>query len=339
MTVEVTEQTDQQEPILAPEEIDALMQAVAPSEQAHALLATLPPVEQPENIEDFDFASGSDNGPERYPLLSNLQERMAESFKEQWTETFRRDVTLSGAGIEERLYQDIINSNEETKNAFFVYDVAGFGRMMVTCELSLIIAYIDAMLGGTGEIFGAEEDLTPVEERLATRIATSFESLLAEMWEPVSEMNFALSKIETEPQFLAVAGATDACFSVNFEIKLSDDLSGNLTLHYPRTFLEPILDSLRASGADEPMNKDTEWEEALQKSIEQVPLTLRLELGQCHLNIKQFLELRSGDFLPLSKGESEPSTLWVSSSPMFEAMPGSQDGQLAAELTSKIAQD
>ncbi|MCF6209060.1 MAG: hypothetical protein L3J61_06755, partial [Ghiorsea sp.] len=152
------------EPILAPEEIDALMQAVAPSEQAHALLATLPPVPQPETVEDFDFASvESDNGPERYPLFFNLQQRLTESLNEQWDETFQRDVSLSSEGIDERLYQEIIDDNEETKQVFFVYEVDGFGRMMVSIELPLVVAYIDAMLGGKGEAFGETgEDLTPV---------------------------------------------------------------------------------------------------------------------------------------------------------------------------------
>lgn len=340
MTETSTAQPDVQEPILAPEEIDALMQAVAPSEQAQALLATLPPIHQPESVESFDFSAGSDNGPDRYPLLFNLQQRVAESLKEQWTETFQREISVSSEGIDERVYQDIIQANDETAQVFFIYEVHGFGRMMLTCDMPLIVAYIDAMLGGTGEAFGdSAEALSPVEMSLSMRIGTSLEKLLANMWEPVHDMPFSLLKIEVEPQFLAVAANTDTCFSVKFEIKIAEEFRGHMHLHYPRGFLEPILDGLRASSSDEPNTKDEEWDSLLQKSIEQVPLTVRLELGQCHLNIKQFLALRSGDFLPLSKGEQEPSTLWVSSSPMFEAMPGSQDGLLAAELTKQLTHD
>ncbi|MDQ7002523.1 MAG: FliM/FliN family flagellar motor switch protein [Ghiorsea sp.] len=330
----------EKEPILAPEEIDALMKAVAPSEQAHALLATLPPVPQPDIVEDFDFESvESDNGPERYPLFFNLQQRMAESLNEQWDETFQRDVELSSEGIDERLYQDIIEDNKQTKQVFFVYDVDGFGRMMVTIELPLVIAYIDAMLGGMGEAFDDDaSDLTPVEQRLATRIGVGLEKLLRHMWQPVVGMKHKLSKLDTEPQFLAVAAVTDPCFSVKFAVKVSSELQGFVHLHYPLTFLDPVLDNLRTSASDE-VGKDPEWEQQLQKSIEQVPLTVRLELGQCQLSIKHFLGLRAGDFLPLRKSTNDPAMLWVGSTPMFEARPGSQDGQLAAELTNHLAQD
>ncbi len=328
----------EKEPILAPEEIDALMQVVAPSEQAHALMAMLPPVPQPEAVEDFDFASVQvDDGPERYPLFFNLQHRMTEALNEQWDEVFKRDVVLSSEGIDERLYQDIIQTDTDKKQVFFVYEVEDFGKMMLTIELPLVIAYIDAMLGGMGEAFGdADEDLTSVEQRLAARIGKGLEKLLAHMWSPVVRMSYSLCKLDTEPQFLAVAAVTEPCFSVKFGIKVSDDLQGFVCLHYPRAFLEPVLENLRTAASDD-VGKDPEWESQLQASLEQVPLTVRLELGQCQLSIKQFLGLRAGDFLPLRKSAHEPATLWVSSAAMFEAMPGSQDGQLAAELVKPLS--
>ncbi|MDX8384831.1 MAG: FliM/FliN family flagellar motor switch protein [Ghiorsea sp.] len=340
MTATTDTNINQQEPILAPEEIDALMEAVAPSEQASAMLATLPPIEQPEHVEAFDYASAVEDAPDRYPLFDNLRQRMGESLKEQWADVFKREISVSPEGLERRIYQDVLQDDVETPQVFFVYEVDGFGRMMVACELTLIVAYIDAMLGGLGEVIGDVSDtLSPVELKLSSRIAASLEKLLAGMWEPVRSMKFTLLKLEVDPQFLAVAGSTDPCFSVKYEIKTSEEMRGYFHIHYPRSFLEPVLDSLRSAISDEPAVIDEEWESTLQNSIEQVPLTLRLELAQCNLNIKQFLGLRAGDFLPLSKSEAEPSTLWVSSTPMFQAMPGSQDGILAAELTASLPSD
>jgi len=329
----------QKEPILAPEEIDALMQAVAPGEQAHALLAMLPAIEQPKEVTDFDFSSVSESGPERYPLIYTLQQRMTEDLKEHWSEMFRREISISAEAIEQKTYHEILEETD-VKQVYLVYVVDGFGRMLVTCDMPLIIAHVDAMLGGTGEVFGeGAEVLSPVENKLSLRVGHALAKHLTSMWKPVSPMNFVLEKIEVESQFLSVASGSDPCFSLVHNIKVAEDFRGDLKLHFPRTFLEPVLDSLRVGSSDEQTVKDAEWESLLQKSLEQVPLIVRLELGQCNINIKQFLALRSGDFLPLSKSESEPSTLWVSSSPMFEAMPGSQDGNLAAELTKQLAHD
>lgn len=331
---------DAQEPILAPEEIDALMQAVVPKEQADAMFATLPPVAQPAHVEAFNFESSDHNGPDRYPLFNSLQQRMTESLKELWAEVFQREMSIEALGIEQRVYQDILKDDDDKPQVYFVYDVPDYGRMVVACELVLVVAYIDAMLGGQGEAFDdAADTLSPVEIRLARRVAAALEKLLSSMWKPVCQMQYTLYKIEVEAQFLAVASTREMCFSVQYEIESSEESVGMMSLHFPRTFLEPVLDKLRTVDSDETKVMDADWMKRLDKSIGQVPLLTRLEFGQCHLDIQQFLALRAGDFLPLRKNEHDPATLWVSSSPMFEAMPGSQDGQLAAELLAPVTQE
>jgi len=331
---------ESKEPILAPEEIEALMQAVVPSEEADALFATLPDVPQPKHVEPFNFESSGENGPERFPLFITLQRRSTEALRELWSETFQRDVILDGESIQQRIYEDILGDDKINPQVYFIYDVQDFGRMVVACDLPLVVAYIDAMLGGHGEAFDEGSlDLSPVEMKLALRIGKSMEKILAKMWSPVREMQYVLHKIEVEAQFLGVASLSDMCFSVPFSVELSEDLKGTLTLHYPRSFLEPVLDNLRTAASDDSGVVDAAWDHDLEKSLSNVPLTARLEFGQCHLNIKQFLNLRPGDFLPLSKHEHDSATLWLSRTPMFEVMPGSQDGVLAAEILSPLTRD
>ncbi len=337
MTEVATNANQAAEPVLAPEEIDALMQAVVPGEEADALFATLPAIPQPEHVEPFDFDASHLSGPERYPLFMTLQHRMKESLKELWVETFQRDITVDSERIVQRVYEDILEDDQKVPQVYFIYEVHGFGRMVVACDLALIVAYIDAMLGGQGEIFDKDTDvLSPVETQLAMRIGSALEKLLSHMWEPVCSMSYHLQKIEVEAQFLGIASMADMCFSVGFGMGLSEAFKGHVHLHYPRSFLEPVLDSLRTAAAEEAGVQDPAWSEALEKSLIHVPMTMRLEFGRCQLNIQQFLGLRAGDFLPLQKNKQDPATLWVSDSPMFEAMPGSQEGQLAAELLDPV---
>jgi len=322
-------------PILEPEEIEALVASVAPGETVEALFSTLPPLKQLENAEEFSFDGGASDGPGRYPLFVNLQERMAEALKEQWSDIFNRDVVVAFKDMGEVPYSDVINTEEP--QVFFAYSVEGFGRMMLSFDLSLIVAHVDAMLGGGGEAYGEEIlTLSPVEKRLSERIAQSLEMHLEHAWKPVSVLDFVLFKIDTDPQFLAVASSYDACFSIRFEIELDEDVKGMFTLHYPRAFLEPMLDNLRSAMSDEAASVDHDWMQRLQASLNYVPITMRLEMGQCTLNVGQFLNLAPGDYLPLKVAESEPSILWVDKMPMFQAKAGSQDGTLAAELIQKI---
>ncbi len=318
-------------PVLEPEEIDALMASMAPDEQAEAMFASLPPLPQPQSIEAYDFSGSGDAGPGKYPLFINVQERLVEAMDEQWEDIFKREITITNESMSQMSYLDIIG--KETSRVYFAYSVEGHGRMMVTFDTSLIVAYVDAMLGGSGEAYGnTHEALSPVEHRLAERIASSLEKLLEDKWKPVHEMDFHLFKLETDPQFLSVAGSNDDCFVIEFEVKLDENMKGTFSLCYPRAFLEPILDNLRSTVSDDAVAVDEEWEAQIGRAMESVPLSIRVELGKCTMDIGKFLKLSPGDLLPLSKGEQEPAVLWVGSMPMFEVMAGSQDGKLAIEI-------
>lgn len=330
------EGTAKNAPVLEPEEIDALMASMAPDEHAEALFASLPPMHQPQEVGPYDFASKDENGPARYPLFVNLQERFSEALKEHWDGLFQRDTEMKFHTMGQKKYQEIIAA--ETPQVYFAYEVSGYGRMMVGLDVALVVAQVDAMLGGGGEAFGdkSSQSLSPVEQRLAQRISKAVEKLLETVWMPIEELDFELYKLDTDSQFMSLAGSSDPCFFVSFESGFGHDLKGMVTLCYPRTFLEPLLDKLRSTVSDDVVEDDDEWQGQLEQALLDVPLELHLELGRCRINIGKFLQLKPGDFLPFSRNESDPSTLKVSKVALFKAMPGSQDGQLAAELIEEV---
>jgi len=323
------------EPILAPEEIEALMAEVAPDEQTEAMFASLPPVIQPESVEPYHFEGGDEDSPERYPMFVNLQERLVEMLDEQWDELFTRDISVQVASLHSMLYKDVITS--ENAQVYFVFEAENFGRMMLCFDTALIVAFVDAMLGGEGEASDNPQTLSAVEMRLSERIAAKLSNTLSELWEPVHPMSFSMYKLDDDPQFLAVTGAMEKCFSCYFDIKLSDDLAGQMSIHYPRPFLEPIMDMLRVTISDDSTaDTDTEWLHALNQRLAETPAPLRFELGSCQVDIGSFLKMKPGDFLPFSTRSTDPCTLWIDDIPLFLAKPGEQNGVLAAEIIEPV---
>ncbi len=320
------------DPILEPEEVAALMKNIAPDEAAQAIFATLPPIPRPRHVETFSFEDdGPEEGPERYPLFGSVQDRLAEAMKEDWKELFQRQIELDAEKPALTRYEEIIEPDKP--NVYFVFDHAGFGLMLVIVSTPLAVAYVDALLGGTGEAYGeAAAVLSPVEQRLCGRLAREIERTMKAAWKPVYPMDFIIKKIETDPQFLGVAASHDSCFSTVHHIKLDNDLEGDIAFHFPRAFLDSILEMLRSTTHDTPAEIDDEWGIQLRKGLRDTPLTLRLEMGSLQMNIRQFLSLKSGDQLPLSRRESDPVELWIDSEPVFQAIAGQKDGMLAAEI-------
>ena len=320
------------EPILAPEEIEALMAKVAPSEETEALFAALPPIKQPEQVDEYHFGSADDDSPSRYPMFVNLQERLVEMLDEQWDELFRRDISVQVDKLESTVYKDLITVEEP--QVYFVFEVDGYGKMLMTCSTAMIVAFVDAMLGGEGESSDAPQSLSAVELRLSERIAEKLASSLSELWAPVHVLDFQVHKLDDDPQFLAVTSAHEKCFSAYFKVKISDTLSSPFGIHYPHPFIEPMLDSLRVTVSDEPTETDTEWADALMDSISHTPTNIRFQLDRCQIDIGTFLELKPGDFLPMKIRQNELCTIWIEDTCMFEARPGDQNGMLAAEIVA-----
>ncbi|OIQ03753.1 MAG: hypothetical protein COS82_09535 [Zetaproteobacteria bacterium CG06_land_8_20_14_3_00_59_53] len=320
------------QPVLEPEEIAALMEKIAPNEQAQAIFATLPPIPQPEHVEAFSYESEGPEGPERYPLYAVIQQHLCEHLREHMNDTFQRTITLDLDGMTQAPYEELITS--EDSRVYLVFDCEGFGLMLVIVDTRLVVTYVDALLGGNGEAHNGMDELSPVEERLAVRFANALKGMLEEAWKPIHPIKFKLIKVETDVDFLGVASVRESCFKTTYQIKLCKDVQGNLNICYPRTYLEPILNELRNSAQEAPASMDEAWSRDLLNCLQDAPVELRLEMGTVPMLVRDFLTLKPGDHLPIYKREIDPVTLWVESEPMFQVMAGQRDGSLAAEIVA-----
>lgn len=320
------------QPVLEPEEIAALMEKIAPNEQAQAIFATLPPIPQPMSVEAFSYESEGPEGPDRYPLFGVIQQHMAEHLREHLSEVFQRPVSLDLEEMTQSAYEDVVNPGEA--QVYLVYECDGYGPMLVMLNTRLVVTYVDALLGGNGEAHPSMEELSPVEERLAVRLANILKGMLEASWKPVTPLCFKLIKVETDLDFLGVASPKDICFNTSYHIRLSREVAGHLNICYPRTFLEPFLNNLRAGTQETPTTLDEAWSRELLACLQDASVELRLELGTMSMQVRDFLTLKPGDHLPMYKRERDPVTLWVESEPMFQVMAGQREGSLAAEIVS-----
>ena len=322
--------SQKREPVLEPEEIAALMEKIAPDERTQAFFATLPPLPQPAHVEAFTYESEGPEGPDRYPLFAVIQQHLAEHMRDHCTEIFQRQISLDLESMEQQSYDEIIAG--EGARAYLVFECDGFGSMLVAMDTPLIVSYVDALLGGTGEKHDGMDELSPVEERLAMRIAATLKAFLEASWQPIQPIEFKLAKIETDVEFLGVAAAGDSCFRSRFRVKFCKDVSGELDICYPRAFLEPILNKLRSNGQEKAATIDETWNRELEECLLQAPVELRLEMGSTRMNVGEFLNLKAGDYLNMYRRETDAVTLWLESVPMFQAVAGQRDGSLAAEI-------
>lgn len=324
------------EPILKAEEVQALLDAIAPEEAATAYAASLPPLPHPKEVEKLELGEQRTVNPDQYPMFGHIHQRLTELIIERWSAIFRRDIPVFFKEICVKSYIELLDSVEP--RVYFTMESPGLGNMLLVLDASLVASYIDAILGGAGEIALQEGgSLTTLELHLAERIAESTSHILSNLWRPVQNMSFRLRRIDTDPMNLAMTAEDVPCFSVTNVIVLGEEVRGDFSVHYPITFLEPLLIAMRSQERMQSTSEsDHGWQAELRDAINHVPIELRLELARCTLKVRDFLALKPGDFLPVAIPEDEPATLWIDAHPIFLGTPGQHKGMLAVEILKTI---
>ena len=323
------------EPILNEGEIQALLSAIGPEEEASALLATLPPIPQPENVEEFEYREEQKSSLHDYPRFSQMHDRFTEMVMHNWKLAFNRTINVFFKETVESSYFHVLDSDDP--RVYFTVDSPGLGSMLVVLDKALVVSYIDALLSGSGEVVPEEEaPLTPLELKLAERIANSTAGILADLWKPIIKLEFKLKQIDLDPMNLLMTAEDELCFSVTNVIVLGEEVRGEISLHYPFSFLEPMLVTMRSQAREQTSSVDEEWNNQLKSTILHTPVEMKLEVGRCKIRVQDFLHFKKGDFLPMTLPESEPAKVWIDKYPSFLASPGQQHGMLAAEILDTI---
>lgn len=323
------------EPVLNKGEIQALLGAMAPEEEANALLASFPQMPQPDNIDAFEFREEEKSGLSDNPRFTQMHDRFTEVLMMNWKINFTQSISVFFKETVESSYFEVLDSDEP--RVYFTLESPGMGSMLVILDKALVVSYIDALLSGCGEVIPDEETaLTPLELKLAERIATSTAAMLDDLWQPIIKLDLKLKQIDMDPMTLLMTAEDELCFSVTNVIVLGEEVRGEISLCYPFSFLEPMLITMRSQAREQTGSIDEEWNSQLKSSILHTPVELRLELGRCKIRVQDFLNFKIGDFLPITMPEREPAKLWIDKYQSYLATPGQQDGMLAAEILDTI---
>ena len=325
---------------LEPEEVKDLLNEFSSEEIGEAAMSSLPELTQPnpEDISDFSFGD-EENGPDKYPLFLGVQERTIKDWRETWSELFNKEIDIKDSNIINTSYLEMINEPE--KMVYFSFDCDGLGRMLVAVEMNLIVSAVNSMLGGDGEVnTESASSLSPVEFKLSRRISKQIERFMEDSWAPIKELDFKPNKIDTEHQFLAVAGNNEKVFGSSAKVAISESVVGTIRIAYPISFIEPILDTLRINDqGDDLALSDPEWDKSLRDAVNDIEVTLTVELGRIVLKIHEFLNLKEGDFLDVKKKQGDILLAKIRDSNVFEVTVGDKDGTLVAEITNNLNGD
>ena len=119
----------------------------------------------------------------------------------------------------------------------------------------------------------------------------------------------------------------------SFHIEV-DGGGGDFHVVMPYSMVEPIRELLDAGVQSDKMETDVRWSTALREEIMDVPVNCRVDLLEQDISLRDLMELRPGDIIPVNMPEH--AVMFVEDLPTFRVKMGRSGDHIAVQVSEKI---
>jgi flagellar motor switch protein FliM len=220
---------------------------------------------------------------------------------------------------------------------FRAEELDNFG--LVTVDSNLIYSVVDVLLGGRRGAAATRVEgrpYTTIERMLVTRMIEVVLNDARQAFAPLTEVNFNLDRIETNPRVAAIARPPNAAIVVKLRIDM-EDRGGRLELLLPYATLEPIRKMLLQQFMGEKFGRDNIWEGHLASELWATKLEVRAVLDETQQPLRQLLDLKVGDTMMLDAAPDSPVMLKCGAVELSRGNVGRMGHSLAVRVDTPIA--
>jgi flagellar motor switch protein FliM len=318
--------------ILSQEEIDALLQGVD-----HGVAGGDHDIQARDGIaRAYDFASQDRIVRDRVRTIEVINERFARDLQISLFKLLRRSVEVSVSEVRVLKFAEYLHSLEvpSSLNLVRVSPLRGTSLFVFSPKLAFIL--VDHFFGGDGryEQKISAREFTATELRVLRKTLGHIFEDFEKAWSSVLELHCDHVGSEVNPQYVTIAGASEAVVISAFEIEL-DGGTGVLHVTIPYFALEPIRESLGAGIQHACGEEDQDWRAAMRSGVERAEVQLASVLTEATLTLEQVLRLKPGDIIPVELPKSVLVT--AEGVPVLRGQFGVSDGKNSIQVSERVS--
>lgn len=236
---------------------------------------------------------------ERLPMLEIVFDRLVRETTTSLRNFTSDNVEVSLDSISSVRFGDYLNSIPlpAILSVFKAEQWDNYG--LCTVDSSLIYSIIDVLLGGgrgTTAIRVEGRPYTTIEMNLVRRM---IEILLADAekaFAPLTQIDFTLERLETNPRFAPISRPANACILVQFRVDM-EDRGGKVEMLLPYATIEPIRHLLLQMIMGEKFGRDNIWEGHLATEIYHAEIAVDAVMCEEELPLSMVMDLAVGQTL------------------------------------------
>ncbi|MFD1945157.1 flagellar motor switch protein FliM [Paradevosia shaoguanensis] len=261
---------------------------------------------------------------ERLPMLEIVFDRVVRLSTTSLRNFTSDNVEVSMESISSVRFGDYLNSIPlpAILSVIKAEEWDNFG--LLTVDSSLIYSMIDVLLGGRriGSAVRVEgRPYTTIEMALARRMIEVILDDIHKAFEPLTQINFKLERVETNPRFAAISRPAHAAILIELRIEM-DDRGGKIEILLPYATIEPIREQLLQNFMGEKFGRDPIWEGHLATEIYAADVDVEAVLHEMDLPLSRVLGLSRGETIMFDRSPSDPVKLRCGNIDLTQAIMG-----------------
>ncbi len=311
-----------QEDFLSQEEIDMLLQSLGKEEGEEEQKETL-------EYEPFDIGSLERISPTRLIKLEQVINRWISTATTELRGVIFNLDAISLSDMKTEKISDFV-LKIPLPSAIAVLNLEGLGgRIYMIIDTKLIYTIISIIFGGPAQPYKVEgRNFTKVELKVINNIVDILVRHLNASWgELVGRGSIEYQGLEENPRRMITVSANEIMIVATMEVDI-EGFKSNIYLAIPMKTIEPIRDILRTTESE-----SNEHRRTMLETILGIPVVLEAVLPTMMLTVKEILDLKEGDFIPIDKRAPESVQITVYGVSMFEGILGESAGKKAIQVT------
>jgi len=278
---------------------------------------------------------------ERLPMLEVVFDRLVRLMTTSLRNFTSDNVEVSLDNISSIRFGDYLNSIPlpAILAVFRAKQLDNYG--LLTVDSNLIYSIVDVLLGGrrgTSAMRIEGRPYTTIERTLVQRMIEVVLEDAKAAFAPLTEVDFELDRVETNPRFAAIARPANAAILVKLRIDM-EDRGGRIELMLPYATLEPIRKTLLQQFMGEKFGRDNIWESHLATELWTTKMDVNVVLDEQEVPLSTVLNLQVGDTFMLNTSPESAVELRAGSVHLTHGRLGRIGHSVAVRLDAPLNQN
>lgn len=308
--------------ILTQEEIDALLEVVDEDTDENIEVQHKKEKQEEREIIIYDFKRPNRVSKEQLRAIKGIHDKLARNLASQISSIMRSIVEIRLHSVDQMTYGEFLMSLP-SPTSFNVFSIKPLdGNCVLEINPSIAFPMIDRLLGGNGEGFEENRELTDIEINLLDAILRIIMQRLRESWSLITDIYPNIETKESSPNVVQIVSQNEIVIMLVMEIIIGNS-SGMINICYPVIYLEPILSRLASrdvmlgeTSAKKSRNKE------LKTLVGRAEVVYEAILGKAMISVNEFLNLEVGDILRLDRPADDKAIVTIDKKDVFLAQIG-----------------